>query len=79
MLTLTPYSFLLPREYTTMALAASGPTSMNPFMATGGPLSVSAGRLSFTYGFKVCARLCMSSGVFLIPRWLRRGDRAVIN
>ena len=42
-----------------MALVAGGPSSVNPFMATGGPLSVAAGRLSFTFGFKVRAARCL--------------------
>lgn len=60
-----------------MALVAGGPSSVNPFMATGGPLSVAAGRLSFTFGFKVRAtrgptylsRKCcvVFSRVFLSP------------
>ena len=36
---------------------------MNPFMATGGPLSVSAGRLSFTFGFRVRAFACLLFGL----------------
>ena len=42
-----------------MALVAGGPSSVNPFMATGGPLSVAAGRLSFSFGFKVRAARCL--------------------
>ena len=52
-----------PREYTNLALTAGGPSSMNPFMATGGPLSVSAGRLSFTFGFRVRAFACLLFGL----------------